>query len=139
MSEGPEVNEIVEGVSRFLGTQILPALDDRGLSFRLRIALYLMEVVHRDMETRDIRVHAQWQRLVKLLNANLDIQSPHESLQIQLKELNQDLVTRIRQGDYESLRAERAHIMETLTEELGVVQPRFNLDFDCEQSPTDGE
>ena len=29
--------------------------------------------------------------------------------------------------------------METLTEELGVVQPKFNLDFDCEQSPTDGE
>ena len=106
MSEGPGINEIVEGVSRFLGTQILPALDDRGLSFRLRIALYLLDVVQRDMETRDIRCRAQWQRLIELLGSDLDIQSSHESLRVQLKALNQDLVARIRQGNYDSLKAE---------------------------------
>ena len=132
MTHKPSSEEMMQGVTRFLETQILSTLTDRGLAFRLKIALYLIELTQRDQRTFADRIAAQWHRLANLLHVPETIPANTEQIVEGLTHMNAELVNRIREGEYSGLNAEKDHILATLREELSIVQPRFDLNFDCE-------
>ncbi len=139
MTDKPNSEDILSGIAQFLGHQILPALEDRGLSFRLKVALYLMELVQRDQATIGDRTEAEWARLSALLNHETERPSNLEDMQGSVLAMNTELAHRIRDGRYEELIEERAHIIRTLQDALNVVQPRFDQRFDCENTSIDRE
>lgn len=53
MTARPTATELVEAVSEFLESEILPALDDRRLAFRMRVALNGLGIALRELAAGD--------------------------------------------------------------------------------------
>ena len=49
MSDRPTAQELTEAIEEFLGAEILPALTDHRLRFRLLVAMNALGIVHREL------------------------------------------------------------------------------------------
>ena len=50
MSDRPTASELIEAVSEFLSTEILPVTTDHRLKFRTLVALNALAIAHRELE-----------------------------------------------------------------------------------------
>ena len=50
MSDRPTAAELIEAVSEFLSTEVLPAAADHRLKFRTLVALNALAIAHRELE-----------------------------------------------------------------------------------------
>ena len=50
MSDRPTAAELIEAVSEFLSTEILPVTSDHRLKFRTLVALNALAIAHRELE-----------------------------------------------------------------------------------------
>ncbi len=111
MSQRPDRLTLLDAVGRFLEEQVLPGIDDRGLAFRMRIAIWLLEVVGRDVA------------------AATGLEDGEEL------DLDDELAEAIRNHPPDAAwEAEMlASIKESLAERLAVVRPGFDLGPDVER------
>ncbi len=69
MQNLPDRNILLQATAGFLMEQVLPAVEDRGLRFRVRIAAHLLATVSRELLDEESDDAAQLRRLASLLGA----------------------------------------------------------------------
>ena len=131
MQDLPSRDALLSGVSRFLVEQVASALDDRGLAFRLKIAVHLIETVRRELANEVVHDARELAGLRALLGG--DDGSAEDGHQAEIQRLNAALADLIRDSDDLELEATKTHLMASLRDRLSVVQPRFDLGYDCEK------
>jgi predicted nucleic acid-binding protein len=134
MQDRPDKLKLLESVARFLGEELAPAIEDRGLAFRVRIAAWLTQMVALELLLGDAQDAAQLQRLRELFAETGDVPAAPAKIQEAIAHLEARLVDRIREGDLGDAERERitAHVKQSLREKLVVVQPRFDTRPDIE-------
>jgi len=135
MQNLPDRNVLLQAVAGFLAQDVVPAVEDRGVAFRVRVAAHLVATVARELMDEEARDEAQVVRLATALDATVPIglETRDERHQI-LRALEIDLARRIRQTDPDSDAALglRRLVQEDLKARLKVVNPRFDLSADVE-------
>lgn len=61
MHDRPTPRELCEAVREFLGTEILPLLDDHRMKFRTIVALNALGIAERELGTTEIRLEPDWE------------------------------------------------------------------------------
>ena len=135
MQNLPDRNVLLQAVAGFLANDVVPAVGDRGVAFRVRIAAHLVATVARELMGEEAQDEAQVVRLATALDATVPIglETRDERHQV-LRALEIDLARRIRQTDPDSDSALqlRRLVQEDLKSRLKVVNPRFDLAPDVE-------
>lgn len=99
MQDRPTPVELIEAVRDFLAGEVAPALADRSLRYRLRIALHALGIVAREVPEEGTRLLAEREALLNLL----DLPRPAPTgdprlLRAWVLEANRTLCERIRAG-----------------------------------------
>lgn len=114
MREEPEISDLLAVVSEFLQQQLLPVLDGK-LAFETRIAVNLLDICRREIDTGTKAEEQERQRLTTLLDQ-----------QGSAADLNNSLCARIRNGD---LRHDDPalvqHLWASTLDTLAIDQPRY--------------
>lgn len=128
MQDLPDAPTILGEVARFLAEKVRPAVDDRGLAFRVRIAAHLLGVLAREATLADGQLEQEAARLSDLLG----VDAPQRDLDAWVLAQNTTLARGLRSGDFDdaTLDAIRGHLLTTLRETLAVVQPDFDTALD---------
>ncbi len=132
MQDAPDRETLLAHTAMFLMTQIEPALkahpEGRGLAFRTRIAAHLIMTVGRELSAEEGHDSAELSRLCGLLGADAPSPAPvGDARRAAIGELRQRLATALRDdGAALDDAAIREGLMQTLREQLQVVQPRFD-------------
>lgn len=124
MQDDPKAQSLLAEIARFLETRVRPALDDRGLGFRVRIAEHLLGMVAREIDAGTAYLDAEAERLAGLLGTT----APQLDRAAWVGKKNAELAEGLRADSYDAdTRAAIAeHLMQTLRETLTVAQPRFD-------------
>lgn len=69
MSERPTAEELAEAIEEFLAGEILPALDDHRLRFRLLVALNALGIVRRELTLLPLEDDAEQRELAARIRA----------------------------------------------------------------------
>jgi len=130
MQDRPTPVELIEAVRDFLAGEVAPALADRGLRYRMRIALHALATVAREVPVEETRLLAEREALVDLL----DLPRPAPPcdprlLRAWVLEANRTLCERIRSGAADAGPwRERVleHLQQGVDEKLQGSNPDFN-------------
>jgi Domain of unknown function (DUF6285) len=130
MQDRPTAVELIEAVRDFLAGEVVPALADRSLRYRMRIALHALGIVAREVPTEESRLRAEREALLKLL----DLPRPAPPCDLRLLrawvlEANRALCERIRDGAADAgpwRERVLAHLQQVVEEKLEVSNPGFN-------------
>lgn len=128
MQDRPDALELLNAVRAFLEEQVVPALDGTR-QFHARVAANVLAIVGRELTLGEGVLHAEWQRLGKLLG---DESSPMPEGGAALLEAvgrrNEALAARIRAGDADggSWGADvLTHLRATSIERLAIANPKY--------------
>jgi hypothetical protein len=128
MQDRPDRHALLTAVAGFLKSDVMPAIKDPGVRFRLLVATHVLGVVDRELAGEHGAWAGQRDRLVALGIAVPADLLDEPARRAAIAGAHAELVARIdgaaRDAD---LSAERAHIAATLREKLAVVNPRFDL------------
>lgn len=99
MQDRPTTVELIQAVRDFLGGEVLPAIADRSLRYRMRIALHALGIVEREVPDEETRLRAEGEALAGLLDLPRTA-PPADSrlLRAWILEANRVLCERIRGG-----------------------------------------
>jgi hypothetical protein len=130
MQDRPTAVELIEAVRDFLAGEVVPALADRSVRYRMRIALHVLGIVAREVPEEEIRLHAEREALLTLL----DLPHPAPScdprlLRAWVLEANRALCERIRDGAADAgpwRERVLAHLQQVVEEKLQGSNPDFN-------------
>ena len=119
MQDGADAPTLLLATARFLAREVVPAIADPALAFRVRIAANLATVVARELQHGPAAATAERARLVALLG---------EDAGATVTELDARLVEELRRGstDPEREAALLDHLQRTLIETLSIANPRFS-------------
>ena len=132
MQDAPDRETLLAHTAMFLMTQVEPALkahpEGRGLAFRTRIAAYLIMTVGRELGAEEAHDSAELTRLQGLLGLDAPADAPvGDARRAAIGALRSTLAEGLRDdGTTLDDGAVRAGLMQTLREQLEVVQPRFD-------------
>ncbi|MCB9730546.1 MAG: hypothetical protein H6744_07885 [Deltaproteobacteria bacterium] len=128
MQDRPDREALLRAVAGFLKSDVVPAVADAGLRFRLLVATHVLGVVERELRGEHADWAAEAERLAGLGLA-VDPQLVDEPARRRaVTEAQAALCARIDAAPPEDdLSAERAHVLATLREKLAVVNPRYDL------------
>lgn len=131
MQDAPDRDTLLANVAMFLMAQVEPALkaypEGRGLAFRTRIAAHLVATVGRELLHEEQHDAAELARLGDLLGLDPPGAVVGAARRDAIAGLRARLAKALRDEDT-SLDADamRAGLMQTLREQLEVIQPRFD-------------
>lgn len=132
MQDAPDRDTLLANVALFLMAQVEPALkahpEGRGLAFRTRIAAHLVATVGRELAHEEAHDAAELARLQGLLGVGPSDPPPVGAARREaISALRGRLAKALRDDGIElAADAIRAGLMETLREQLEVIQPRFD-------------
>ena len=99
MQDRPTILELLQAVRDFLASDVVPALTDRGLRYRLRIALHVLGIVEREVPDEESRLRAELGALQDLLDLpRTEPPADPSSLRGCVLGMNRTLCERIRDG-----------------------------------------
>ncbi|MCA9539905.1 MAG: hypothetical protein KC620_13500 [Myxococcales bacterium] len=131
MQDAPDRETLLAELARFLGEQVVPALRDPGLAFRVRVAAFLAEVVARECAHEEDHDAAELERLCALLGESGEQPEGRTARREAINALDARLVTALRaEPPAIDLDTTRAALMAILRDRLAVVQPRFDPSID---------
>jgi len=132
MQDAPDRDTLLANVAMFLMAQVEPALkahpEGRGLAFRTRIAAHLIMTVGRELAAEQAHDSAELARLQALLGLEPPADPP-------VGDARKRAIGGLRARLAEALRVDeralddgavRAGLLETLRDQLQVIQPRFD-------------
>lgn len=136
MRQTPTKEELLGAVADFLDGAVRPALEDRGLAFRLRIATNLLRTVSMECVGEDAADREELQGLRWLLKTEGDPPADRKSLRRALRESTAQLAAGLKDGvipdgDLDSV---GAHLRATLAVDLSLINPRFDRSPDIESA-----
>jgi hypothetical protein len=126
MQDRPTYDELLEAVGSFLQNDVMSNTTGR-VNFHARVAANVVEMVRRELSTREAHLAAEWMGLNSLLGE----EAPPDSLRAltgRLHERNSELAKRIR-GGFGGVGEERAsllsHLHRTTHDKLSVTNPAW--------------
>lgn len=140
MQDFPDKATLLGAVAEFLDKTVRPALDDKGLAFRVRVAAHMVATVAREVTFEGHHDAVELARLRRLLDRTDDPLPPNDmARRAALTDLNAELARRLREDALtdDDQDAIRTHLVRTLEEKLSVVQPRFDVKMRIEQPMLD--
>ncbi|MCS6924766.1 MAG: DUF6285 domain-containing protein [Candidatus Binatia bacterium] len=126
MQDRPTVPELLTAVARFLDEEVVPHLEG-SRQFYARVAANLLRVALRELETEEVHLTAEWERLQALLPP-AERPTTQAALRAAIRQRTEELCERIRAGEADAgPYRERvlAHLRETVKEKLLVSQPQW--------------
>lgn len=94
MQDRPDAGELAAAIADFLRSEVLPALDDPRLRFRLRVAINGISMLQREAaQSRPLL-----RRECTLLAEHLGMADPADATAAAARELNAELARRLRAG-----------------------------------------
>lgn len=99
MQDRPTTVELIQAVRDFLASEVVPAIADRSLRYRMRIALHALDIAEREVPDEEPRLRAEGEALAGLLD--LPRSAPPADprlLRAWVLEANRVLCERIRDG-----------------------------------------
>ena len=113
-TDRPHVNELVEAVREFLEREVQPALEG-SLNFHTRVAVNVLRIVERELDTGERLRADERARLVALLGREGD-----------LDKLSQSLIDGIRAGELDmNTPGLTDHLRATVLDKLAIDNPRY--------------
>jgi hypothetical protein len=138
MQNLPDRDVLLQAVAGFLMRDVVPAIDDRGTAFRVRIAAHLVATVSRELQSEEADDAAQIGRLAAVLGAGEGGASgsahSRAARHAIVRELELAVVAAARAADPDSDSALvlRRAVQADLAARLRVVNPRFDRAVDVE-------
>ena len=135
MQNLPDRNILLQATAGFLLDQVLPALDDKGLRFRVRIAAHLLATVSRELFDEEADDCEQMERLAAVLEMPAsEGLADRDARHARIRDLEAGLATAARQSD--PLDPAAAPLLDAIRADLRarlqVVSPHFSLSPDIE-------
>ena len=125
MQDRPTRKEFLAGISRFLESEVVPVLSE-PLRFHTRVAANLLKIIERELDLEQGHLQKEAEGLRSLLAPQTPVPSKATDLKQEIRELNEELCQRIRQGladqtpwGKEVLR----FLKETVTQKLEIANP----------------
>jgi hypothetical protein len=129
MQDRPTAVELIEAVRDFLAGEVVPALADRGLRYRMRIALHALGIVAREVPDEETRLRAEREALLNLLDLPRPVPPcDPRLLRAWVLEANRALCERIRDGAADAgpwRERVLAHLQQVVEEKLQGSNPDF--------------
>lgn len=134
MQDLPDAPTVLGEVARFLGEKVRPAIDDRGLAFRVRIASHLLGMLAREATLAGHHLQQEAARLAALFEEP----APTTDVEAWVLARNARLARALRADELDTaaMSAVRAHLLDTLRDTLAVVQPDFDTRLDPDTEPS---
>jgi hypothetical protein len=136
MQNLPDRDVLLQAVAGFLMRDVVPAIDDRGTAFRVRIAAHLVATVSRELQNEEADDAAQIDRLAAALGEDAPPSSAHSRAARHdiVRDLEGAVVAAARAADPDSEGALvlRRAVQADLAARLRVVNPRFDQAVDVE-------
>ena len=126
MTSGANADVMLQGLSMFLGGTVRPAIDDKGLAFRVRIAQHLTLSMALELSLAEPADRAALKRLHALGFAPADPPTTAAQASAARDAAEGGLAAAIRRGDALDESAVRQHIEQSLRDELAYTNPRFD-------------
>jgi hypothetical protein len=128
MQDRPHARELLEAVRAFLEEQVVPALEGTR-QFHARVAANVLAIVGRELAGGDAALREEWCALATLLEQPAT-RPPADAaaLTAAVRELNEMLATRIRNGDADAgpwRQAVLAHLRRTADARLAIANPKY--------------
>lgn len=133
MQDDPNKTLVLSGVAKFLMAQVLPAIDDRGLAFRVRIAAHLVGTVAREVATEGVADRAELAALVALGFAQTAVEPG--AMREAIVAGRGALATLLRRGEVPE--GTDVLLAQSLAARLSVSNPRFSLDLETGEDEWD--
>ncbi len=125
MTSGADANVLLQGLAVFLGETVRPAISDKGLAFRVRIAQHMAMSLAFEQQFAEGHDRAALRRLSVLLFEDVTVSTAAQA-KVRRVELEAQLAAAIRDGTI-SPDAARPHIEQSLRDELSFTNPAFDL------------
>lgn len=138
MQNLPDRNVLLQAVAGFLAQDVVGAVEDRAVAFRVRIAAHLVATVARELQGEEARDLDQMMRLSGALDSTVPIGlETRDDRHHVLRGMEAALLDRVRATppDTDEALALRRVLQDELRARLAVVNPRFDLSEDVEGSP----
>jgi hypothetical protein len=131
VQQRPDHAALLEAVAQFLISEVYPAIPDKKLNFRVLIAANLANLVCAELKGGEAQSEGELKRLHELLPGVVDGEASGASARSRaeaLGALNRELASRLRHRRFDpaALARVQAHLKQTLTETLTLVNPRFD-------------
>ena len=125
MQDRPDVRGLLEAAREFLSGELLDALTDERMRFRVRIAANLLAIAQREIERGAAALAAERSRLERLLPDHPT--PPIASAESAVEAFNTVLSRRLREGSIDASvgSAVWRHVVETTLEKLEIANPAF--------------
>lgn len=136
-SDQPGKEDLLDAVARFLQQDVLGAVSDPGLAFRLRVAANLVGLVARECRQEEAQADQEFARYRALFPGQPPF--PTELIEHRrntLRDFQRRLAERLRgeeeEWSDEALAAVAKHLRASLQAELAIVNPRFDTRLEIE-------
>ena len=130
-----ETEALLDGVQKFLKEQVVPKIEDRGVGFRVKVALYILGTLERRIQLGAHHTELETERLRDILGHSAlktDLSTPAN---MDLDALKMELAQSIRNGHWDHDDSTlRNSLMASLRDELQIVKPRFDTRVNLETS-----
>ncbi len=127
MQDRPNHQELLRGITSFLESEIVPVLEE-PLRFHTRVAANLLKIIERELDLEEVHLNLEAQGLGKLLSSSSPLKKTNINLREEVRELNQALCLRIRQGEADHSpwgKEVLGHLKETVIQKLEIANPRM--------------
>jgi hypothetical protein len=127
MQDRPNATELLAAVRTFLEADVIPASTGRR-RFHALVAANVLSIVERELVREEERVLDEWRGLARLLDVTVDPPPRLELLKAGVRELEAQLIERIRAGDADAgdfAERVRAHLRATVLEKLRIANPKY--------------
>lgn len=134
MQYKPTAETLLLALGDFLQTDVRPAIEDRGLSFRVLIAANMARIVAMELACEEGHDSAELAGLAELLGEPSDDPVARSGRRATIERLSRALARRIAdgEGDEAWLEAVREQVSRTLRDRLNVSNPRFSTAAEIE-------
>jgi hypothetical protein len=128
MQDRPDTRELLEAVRAFLEEQVVPALEGTR-QFHARVAANVLAIVGRELAGGEAALREEWRALVALLGRPAaPAPASTAELAVAVRELNETLAARIRNGDADSGAWRQAvldHLRASADARLAIANPKY--------------
>lgn len=130
MHDQPTAVELLAAVRAFLQDEVLPAIDDQRLRFRMLVAANVLSIVERELPGAQAQLYEEWASLQVLLGLPIEVQAPGNdtAVRAQVRAANVALCAQIRAGaaDEGAWRGQVfAHVRRCVETKLLVSNPQY--------------
>lgn len=128
MQDPPDAIQLLEAAREHLSESVVPALDDRGLRFRTRVAANVLAILERELSASEEAAREEYRRLTTLLGETQMTIPRGSHLVVLLRAATRRLYRRVSLGEFDAdpRKSELlSHLKRTAVNKLWINNPRY--------------